>query len=313
MAQARLAARAKVPLDTVLRRYFAGYTLLGDFVLEEAERCGIGAGELQGSMRAQGALLERLMGAVAQEHEREVGRRPGTIEERKIELMRRLLDGESIDPGELRYDFDGWHLGIVASGPGAHGALLEFAQAAVWQTLVVQPDSSTVWMWIGTRQKGEAESLCRAVRRLPPDLAIGVGELADGSGGWRLTHRQALAASGIIRRRGKGIVHYVEVALLTNSASDDLLTTSLWQQYLQPLEADRDGGERARETLNAYFRSQRNVSSAAAMLGITRQAVNARLRGVERCLGRELSSCATELEVALRLRRLAEAPPLSTD
>jgi hypothetical protein len=38
LAQARLAARYGVGLDTVLRRYSAGYVLLSDFLVEEAER-----------------------------------------------------------------------------------------------------------------------------------------------------------------------------------------------------------------------------------------------------------------------------------
>ncbi|HEU4707508.1 MAG TPA: hypothetical protein VFS64_09990 [Solirubrobacterales bacterium] len=35
--QARVAARSKVPLGVVMRRYFAGYVLLGDFMAREAE------------------------------------------------------------------------------------------------------------------------------------------------------------------------------------------------------------------------------------------------------------------------------------
>jgi hypothetical protein len=40
LAQARSAARRGVPLNTVLRRYVAGYTLLGDHLARESERGG---------------------------------------------------------------------------------------------------------------------------------------------------------------------------------------------------------------------------------------------------------------------------------
>jgi hypothetical protein len=40
LVQARLAARSDVSLDIVLRRYFAGYSLLGDFLVGEADRLG---------------------------------------------------------------------------------------------------------------------------------------------------------------------------------------------------------------------------------------------------------------------------------
>jgi DNA-binding PucR family transcriptional regulator len=71
--------------------------------------------------------------------------------------------------------------------------------------------------------------------------------------------------------------------------------------YLEPLERERGGGEAARDALRAYFAADRNVSSAAAMLGVSRQAVAKRLRSVEERLGRSLASCGTELEAALRL------------
>src|SRR6187397_1897249 len=38
LIQARTAARIGISLDTVLRRYFAGYALLGDYLIEEAGR-----------------------------------------------------------------------------------------------------------------------------------------------------------------------------------------------------------------------------------------------------------------------------------
>ena len=44
IAQARLDARDGVSLDTVLRRYFAGNALFGDFLAEEAERTRSGVG-----------------------------------------------------------------------------------------------------------------------------------------------------------------------------------------------------------------------------------------------------------------------------
>jgi hypothetical protein len=78
--QARRAARIGVPLDTVLRRYLVGHTLLEEFVMEEADR-----GEenqspptsrdaLRGVLRAQAAALDRLLQAITGEYEDEAGR-----------------------------------------------------------------------------------------------------------------------------------------------------------------------------------------------------------------------------------------------
>ncbi len=56
-----------------------------------------------------------------------------------------------------------------------------------------------------------------------------------------------------------------------------------------------------RQTLRAYFAAERNASSTAAALGVSRQTVINRLRVVEERLGRSLGSCAVEVEAALRL------------
>ena len=87
---------------------------------------------------------------------------------------------------------------------------------------------------------------------------------------------------------------------------DDLLATSLHQLYLEPLEGERDGGKVARETLRAYFAAERNVSSAAAALGVNRNTVTSRLRAIEATVGRSLAFCGSELEAALRLAELGE-------
>jgi DNA-binding PucR family transcriptional regulator len=60
-----------------------------------------------------------------------------------------------------------------------------------------------------------------------------------------------------------------------------------------------------RHTLRAYFAAERNVSSAAAALGVTRQTVTNRLRVIEETLDRPLGVWATEIEAALRMEELA--------
>ena len=82
---------------------------------------------------------------------------------------------------------------------------------------------------------------------------------------------------------------------------DDLGTTSLRQLYLEPLEGMRDGGKVARETLRAYFTTERNISSTAVLLGVDRRTVTNRIRAVEDLFGRPIRDFATDLEIALRV------------
>ena len=74
IAQARLDARDGVSLDTVLRRYFAGNALFGDFLVEEAERAEMPSSDLRRLLAAQATLGDRLLAVVSAEHAREAMR-----------------------------------------------------------------------------------------------------------------------------------------------------------------------------------------------------------------------------------------------
>jgi hypothetical protein len=305
LAQARLAARNGVGLDTVMRRYSTGYVLLSDFLVEEAERSGLGGQDLQRLLRSQGSL-DRLLAAVGEEYAREEGERPGSRDQRRAERIERLLTGELIDASGLDYDFEGGHLGLIAKGPGAEEALRDLAAAVDRRLLVVCHDKGTVWAWLGSRREIEMEELQRHISDTwPPEIALAIGEPGEGPSAWRLTHHQARAALPIALRSPEAFTRYADVALLAAILADDLLATSLRRLYLEPLEEERDGGEVARKTLRAYYAAGSNVSSAAAVLGVKRHTVTSRLRAIEERLGRPLGSCAAEIEATLRLEKLS--------
>jgi hypothetical protein len=304
LAQARLAARYGVGLDTVLRRYSAGYFLLSDFLVEEAERGGLRGADLQRLLRAQ-AALDRLLAAVSKEYAREERERPHTSEQRRAERIERLLAGELLDTSDLAYEFECFHLGAIACGPGIGNALRDLATSLDCRLLTACRGDEVLWAWLGARRGPDPEGLRRHARALWPEGAtLAIGEPAQDLSGWRLSHRQAKAALPIALRGPDSFVRYADVALLASVLQDDLFATSLRQIYLEPLERERDGGEVARETLRAYFAAGRNVSSAAAALEINRNTVASRLRAVEASIGRPLGSCGPELETALRLGEL---------
>jgi hypothetical protein len=300
LAQARLAARNGISLDTVLRRYLAGYTLLSDFLLQEVEKSdSLKSADLQRLLRAQAALFDRLLAAVSEEYAREEQSRLGSSDQHRADRIRRLLDGDLIDTSDLAYGFDCHHLGVIASGPGAEAAIRDLAGALESRLLLVCREEGSVWGWFGSRHRLDPAVLEKRDR--PPQVSIACGEPAHGLSGWRLTHRQARAALPLALRGPHRFVRYSDVALLASMLRDDLLVTSLREIYLKPLAQERDGGETARETLRAYFSADRNVSSAAAILGVSRQAVGRRLRSIEERLGRPLNGCASEVEAALHL------------
>jgi hypothetical protein len=216
-----------------------------------------------------------------------------------------LLAGESLDDSGLSYDVDAHHLGLVALGSGAAETIEEAAGALSRRPLLIRAREGAVWAWLGGESRFDQDDIEMLISSSwPADAIVALGEPARGLAGWRLTHRQARAALSVARLAGRPAVRYADVALLASILRDDLLATSLRRFYLEPLEDGRDGGEELRRTLRAYFEAGRNISTAGAALGVTRQAVARRLRAAEERVGRPISDCGVELEVALRLEAL---------
>jgi hypothetical protein len=304
-AQARLSARSVVSLDMMMRRYFAGYVLLGDFLMREADQCSLAGSTLQCIMRDTAAVFDRLISTVAEEYQREVRGLISSPDERMAARVRALLSGELLEAADIDYEFDAWHLGAVAIGDCAADALREVAQSLDRRLLLVRSEDDAVWAWFGGRRPVDSDSLESTLRKVwPEQLSLALGEPARGLAGWRLTHRQAQAVLPVARRTGSGWEQYADAALLASVLQDDLLIGSLQERYLAPLEAGRDGGATLRATLRAFFSSDRNVSSAAALLGVNRHTVTNRLRTVEERIGRSLTTSGAEIEAALRLHDL---------
>jgi len=312
--QARKAARNGISLDTVLRRYLAGHTLLVDLVIREAGKDRQTRNALPKLLGTQVTLLERLLTAVAEEHARETKAIvAGRSSERRLRTIERLLAGEPVETTELRYEMSVFHIAVVAAGSDAEGALRSLAAALDCSLLLARRDENVLWAWLGRRTKPSAVRLLSEVASVAPtDLRLTVGEPGEGLPGWRLSHKQARAAWPIAQRGGAVVVRYAEVAVLASILQDGLLTESLRTLYLEPLETGRDHGETLRKTLRAYFAAERSAASAGASLGISRQAVSRRLRMVEERIGRPMGSCVTELEIALRLAEFGRMVPLQS-
>lgn len=303
LAQARLEARDRVPLNTVMRRYVAGNALFGDFLVEEAERAEISSSALRGLLAAQTTLFDRLLTAVGAEYDRELENQPTGALERRRDCVKRLLAGELVDHSELGYDLDARHLALMVKGEGAQDLMRRLAARLDLRLLAVPREESRIWAcWLGGRRHLDVEVALKELTDLDPRQAVvTVGEPGEGLGGWRFSHLQAKAALPIAERRGEAILRYADVALLASILRDDLISGSLRQLYLAPLERSRDGGEVALKTLRAYFATERNVSSTAAALGVDRRTVRNRLDAIEGLIGHPLQAVAADLEIALRL------------
>jgi hypothetical protein len=307
LSQARTAARTGISLDSVLRRYCAANSLFTDTMIEQADFLQVPREELKLAFRAFALAFERLLSAVSEEYSRAAGGASATLEQRRSELIDRLLAGELVEGSELSYDFSAWHLGLVAYGAGAQDSVRALAEPLDANLLAISRRDGVVWAWLGARRPGAFAE--RAAER-PPDGAasVALGEPAQGLAGWRLTHRQAAAALPVAIKGPKPLVSYADCPLLAAVLGDDLLATSLRQLYLAPLAGERDGGEAAKHTLRAYYQASGNASSAGAALGVNRRTIAARLLAIEERLGRRLDTFSAEIETALRLDALESHP-----
>jgi hypothetical protein len=311
-AQARRAARAGVSLGAVLRRYVAGHRRLGELVAEETMRVGLASDAPAPAYirKTQAALLEHLTAAIEREYDRERLRVESSPEQRRVDLVRDMLGGERAGPpdlDELRYTFDAWHLGLIATGESAQDALGRLR--ADRQLLAVSHAENVVWAWLGLPQRlvhVEIERLRLDGGRTGVTLAI--GEPAWGLDGWRRTHNQAQQALQVALLAGQSRVRYADVAVLMPWLEDLDRADALVELYLSPLERQKDGGVAARRVLRAYFETARNVSAAACKLGVERRTLAYRLRAIEDCLGRRIDEQLVELEVAVRLHALLKRP-----
>jgi hypothetical protein len=251
------------------------------------------------------SLFDRLIVAVTDEYSREVERAGRSPEQRRAGLALRMLAGRYTDSAELGYELDAWHIGVIARGEKARGAVRDLAAALDCDLLPVSRAEGTVWGWLGGRRRlawSDVERLLPA--RWPSEVSLAMGEPGKGVEGWRLTHKQAQAALRVALRRPQVFTRYVDVALLAAALDNEVLARTLLEVYLSPV-GDRDSD--LRKTLHAYFEADRSTSRAASSLGVVRQTVENRLHTAEQAIGRPLQACLPDLEVALRLDELGES------
>lgn len=307
LSQARLEARNEVKVETVLRRYFAGFRSFADFLLGEADRCGFTCSEAQAIIREQTQLFDVLLAAVSREYERETYVRSGSSEERRVQRLTQLLDGEPVSTGEFDYPFGGYNLAIVMRGRCVHQLLHRVATAADRALLIARIGTEDVWVWFGGRRAFSLEEHHLIPSLLEADGAtVALGEPAFGIDGWRLSHRQARAALRVAESSSAQFVRYADVAVVASAQQDRLFAASLREMYLLPLAGARDGGIKLRAALRAYIDAGGNVSSAAAALGVSRRTVTKRLEDSENRLGRPIADAIPALDSALRLQEFSE-------
>jgi hypothetical protein len=314
VAHVRHAASTDVTLTTALCGCVAGYTLAWSFLLDEAahhdlpdeQRFGL----LLEASTAIGSLLTGIQAEIADAYSSEIGRRARSTEQRRAEIVHKLLAHEHQDADELSelgYELEAWHLGVIATGAGAGNAVRALAAGLGCELLAVARGPETMWAWLGGRRRVAFADVERVLSSGDhSDVWMAIGEPARGPDGLRQTHREAGGALLVARCWPRKLTRYLDVAPDATALQDEALAASLIETYLSPLDGMRIGAQAARKTLRALMDTGHNVSSAASALRVDRSTVHRQRNEIERRLGFRLHEHQGEIELALRIEDLRE-------
>ena len=250
--EAIASAQAGVPLDALLQTYRIGHAVAWDAMLEAVNEMD----DLDGQARTEVLLvcsrytfsyIDRVIPFVTEEYTRERDRLMRGREQRRVQLIRDVLDGGVVDGGELGYELATSHRALIAWGAGADAVLQELAGALELRLLVVSVSGQTAWAWLGGSGQSDRK-LRRSLAELElPDCGLAFGRVGEGPDGFRSSHREARGAHRLAVATAATLMHYDDVALECVMLADERAARAFIAAELAPLDRGRDGGK-LRET-----------------------------------------------------------------
>jgi DNA-binding PucR family transcriptional regulator len=325
--------RRGLPLDSLLRAYHIGQATFFRRWSERA-RADIEDPEELAEAIELGATwtfeyIEALSGGLVRGYGEERERWVRSAAAVRAQVVDSLLVGDSVDveqaSSRLGYELDQRHRAVVLwsdDGRERLDAALATLERAAFQflgalgvtaPLVVPRARLCVAAWIGSRGGGETMSLASAhldVQAFPTVLAA-FGSAANGVAGFARSHREALLARRIARltdQRPGSVTEYDHVALPALASADVGQAREFVASELGPLIADDDHSLRLSATLRVYLEENLSPSRAARRLGVHEHTITNRIRAAQELLPHPIEQRVGELQVALRLIRLAQRP-----
>jgi DNA-binding PucR family transcriptional regulator len=320
---ARRLAQRGTPLTVLLRAYRVGHVCFSDWMLKElARQTGdavmISAATLSMSRVVAGYIdqtSEEMVVAYAQARENWLRNRSTA----RAARIRDLLAGGRIDVGAaeatLGYRLRQYHVGLVcwvgdAVGPADEITRLEQAIGHVAKAVgpgdpVFLPrDESSAWAWLplGIRDTFDPA----AAAEVDADVRFAFGDAAKGAAGFRLTHRQALAAQAVALATGSHApraVAFGEVAPVAMMLGSAELLRAWVLGTLAGLADDDEHHARLRETLLAFLQTGGSYKTTAEQLMLHKNTVQYRIRKAQESLGRPVGENRYEVELALQASR----------
>jgi hypothetical protein len=319
---ARRRAQRGTSLTALLRAYRLGHTCFSDWLLKElaqqaAEAQMITAATLSMSKIVAGYVdqtSEEIVAAYARERENWLRNRSTA----RAARIRDLLSGERINvsttEATLGYRLHQYHVGVVCWAGDAAATVdnitrLEHAishvagKTACSDPVFLPRDVSSAWAWLPLGVRDTFDAAAASTVGLDGDIHFAFGDAAKGATGFRLTHRQSIAAQAVALASGSPpprAVTFGEVAPVAMMLGSSDLLRAWVLSTLAGLAADDDHHARLRETLLVFLQSGGSYKTTAEKLMLHKNTVQYRIRKAEESLGQAVGGNRHDVELALR-------------
>jgi len=323
---ARRRAQRGTPLTALLRAYRLGHTCFVDWLLSELARQADDAGMITAATLSMSKTVagyvdqtsEEIVAAYTQERERWLRNRSAA----RAARIRDLLSGERVNVSAteaiLGYRLRQYHVGLVCWAGDATAAVDDVARlehaislvaakvAGSGDPVFLPRDESSAWVWLPLGIRDRFDAAAASASDTDADIRFAFGDAVKGVAGFRLTHRQALAAQAVALAAGSPlprVVTYSEVAPVAMLLGSPDLLRAWVLATLGDLATDDEPHARLRDTLLVFLQSGGSYKATAEQLVLHKNTVQYRIRKAEESLGRPTAGNRHDVELALQASR----------
>jgi hypothetical protein len=318
---ARRRAQRGTSLTALLRAYRIGHACFSDWLLKELARQVDDAQMITAATLSMSKIVagyvdqtsEEIVAAYTRERENWLRNRSAA----RAARIRDLLSGEKVNvsatEATLGYRLRQYHVGVVCWAGDAAAAVdnitrLEHAISQVAGKLAcpdpvfLPRDVSTAWAWLPLGIRDTFDAVGASTAGVDGDIHFAFGDAAKGTSGFRLTHRQAVAAQTVALAAGSPprTVVFSQVAPVAMMLGSPDLLRAWVLSTLAGLADDDEHHARLRETLLVFLQSGGSYKTTAEQLMLHKNTVQYRIRRAEESLGRTVSENRHDVELALQ-------------
>jgi DNA-binding PucR family transcriptional regulator len=318
---ARRRAQRGTPLTALLRAYRLGHTCFSDWLLKELAQQADDAQMITAATLSMSKIVagyvdqtsEEIVAAYTRERENWLRNRSAA----RAARIRDLLSGERINvsatEATLGYRLRQYHVGVVCWADDTAAAVdnitrLEHAishvagKAACSDPVFLPRDVSSAWAWLPLGIRDTFDAAGASTVGVDGDIHFAFGDAAKGTTGFRLTHRQAIAAQAVALAAGSPprAVAFSEVAPVAMMLGSSDLLRAWVLSTLAGLATDDEHHARLRGTLLVFLQTGGSYKTTAERLMLHKNTVQYRIRKAEESLGRPVSENRHDVELALQ-------------